>query len=521
MQKRHLAGTIAAATLVFVLAIILAVSCFVVNKYYVVGWQLFPRGQEQLDLRSRAITTEEFDVLSWKMPRAEILWSVPLSGGYCDSSLQELTVDRFQPSDVEKLDYFPNLKTVNAQACTDYAALTEAYRSYPDVHFSFTLPIAGQDYAPDADTVTLKSLTPEDIRMMELLPGLTRVDGRLCGEFDLLRQLQQEHPQWQVEYLTAIAGTQIDPAARELTVTGAEYSELSVGLKAMPNLKSLTVHNPRAQGSELLALREQFPGVSIRWDLQMYGGDYADDATEVDLSGEPIGSIEEAKRVAGLFPGLKKLIVNSDGIENEAMAAYRNEVRSSYKVVWTVYFTEKCKARTDDTKFMPIEQGEYYFEEKNVYNLRYCEDMVCIDIGHSSVVNVDFVTFMPNLKYLILAWTFVTDITPLETCKSLIYLELDHSIVHDYGPLVGCTALQDLNLDGHMWESDVEPLTKMTWLKNLWVGGLGYRKLVTLRDALPDTNIVSNSPSTASGRGWRNLQGYYDMRDYLGKPYME
>lgn len=521
MRKRHLTGTILAAVLVIALTVILAVSYVVLKNYVVLGWQLFPRNREKLDLRDRALTTEEYDALGWKMPGTEILWSVPLSGGYCDSSAEELTVTRFQHSDVEKLAYFPDLKTVNAESCTDYAALMEAYRQYPGIRFLFTLPIAGERYAPDTETVTLESLTQEDIHMMELLPDLTFIDGRDCREFTLLSQLQQQHPQWQVEYLTAIGGTQIDAAARELTVTGAGYQELSVGLAAMPALETVTIHNPQADYRELDALRGEYPNVEIHWDVSVFGNTFADDATEVDISNQPIGSIEDAKQIADLFPALQKLIVNSDGIENEDMAAYREEVRSSYKVVWTVYFTDKCKARTDDTKFMPIEQGEYYFEEKNVYNLRYCEDMVCVDIGHSTVENIEFAAFMPHLKYLILAWTQVKDVTPLENCKELIYLELDHGIVHDYSPLVGCTALEDLDVDDHMWETSIEPLTRMTWLKNLWVFGLSNEKLTTLREALPDTNIVSNAPSTRSGKGWRNLQNYYDMRDYLGKPYME
>ena len=45
--------------------------------------------------------------------------------------------------------------------------------------------------------------------------------------------------------------------------------------------------------------------------------------------------------------------MDSTGIDNEEMAAYRNEVRSQYKVVWTVIFTEKCKSRTDATFFFP------------------------------------------------------------------------------------------------------------------------------------------------------------------------
>ena len=203
------------------------------------------------------------------------------------------------------------------------------------------------------------------------------------------------------------------------------------------------------------------------------------------------------------------------------MAAYREEVRSKYKVVWTVIMTEKCKARTDDTKFMPIDQGEYYFQDDDGYNLRYCEDMVCIDIGHSTVENIDFVAFMPHLKYLILAWTQVKDITAISNCKDLIYLELDHGIVHDFTPLLGCTALEDLNIGDHMWDTDLTPISQMTWLKNLFATDYSYANQQLLIESLPDTRVVTTATSTASGNGWRNLQNYYDMRDYLGKPYMD
>ena len=521
MQNRHLIGTIIAAVLVIALVVILAASYFILKNYVVMGWQLFPRNRASLDLRDRAITLEEHDTLGWRMPGTQILWSVPLSGGYFDSDSQEITVTQFQPSDVAALAYLPDLKAVNAQSCTDYSALRDAYLQYPDVEFRFSIPIAGERYSPDTTMVTLTSLSQEDVRLLELLPRLTRVDGRGCKEFTLLRQLEQQHPQWKVDYLTSIAGTEFSADTQELTVTGAQYQELSVGLAAMPNLTSLTIHNPQADNRELTALRAEYPNVEIHWDVEVFGNTFPDNATEVDISNQPIGTIEDARQLASLFPDLQKLIVDSTGIENDDMAAYRDEVRDQYKVVWTVVFSPLCKARTDETKFMPIDQGEYYFQEDNVYNLRYCEDMVCIDLGHSTVETVDFAAYMPHLKYLILAWTQVKDITPLENCKELVYLELDHGIVHDYTPLLGCTALEDLNVGDHMVTNSIEPLTQMTWLKNLWVPDRSYAEQQELIAALPDTRVVTDNPSTASGHGWRNLQNYYDMRDYLGKPYMQ
>ncbi len=307
--------------------------------------------------------------------------------------------------------------------------------------------------------------------------------------------------------------------SRPLERTGATFEELSADLAAMPGLKTLTVHAPNATGDELLQLREEYPNVEIHWDLEAFGQTFPDDATEVDISGQPISSIDEAKQIAAYFPNLTKLIVNSEGIDNEDMAAYREEVRSDYKVVWTIYFSDKCKARTDDTYFMPIKQGEYYFLDSYTHDLRYCEDMVCIDLGHNPIENIDFVAYMPHLKYLVLAWTKVEQITAISNCKELIYLEIGHDIIHDYTPLLGCTALEDLNISDPHYYVDITPVTQMTWLKNLWAQERSSNDTAALKEALPDTNVVISS--TPDGQGWRNLQNYYDMRDCLGMPYTE
>ena len=524
MNRKGLAGTIAAAILAITLAVVLVV-CYFTTKYFViVDFQLFPRNREQLDLRSQAISTDAYDTLVWKLPGTKILWSVPFQGGYFDCASQELTITQLSQTDLDTLVYFPQLEVIHAESCTDYGPLMELYLRYPDIEVNYTIPIAGTRYGPDTETVTLQTLSQEDMLLLCYLPRLTRVDGTLCREFALLRELEREHPEWEVDYLTTIAGTEFSPTAKTLELTGASYEELSIGLAAMPELKTLTIHAPQATGAELLQLREDYPNVEIHWEVTVFGKTYPDDITELDISHQSVGSIENAKQIASKFPMLTKLIVDSTGIENEAMAAYRDEVRSDYKVVWTVIFTEKCKARTDETYFMPIQQGEYYFQEKNVYNLRYCEDMICIDIGHSTVKTLDFVTFMPHLKYLILAWTSVEDITPLNTCKELVFLELDHCVVRDYMPLQGCTALEDLNINDQDWPVSIDPLLSMTWLKNLWVPTRSYSEKQALIEALPDTRVVVDNPKTTyvsstvrcpEGLGWRNLKNYYDLRDIL------
>ena len=168
---------------------------------------------------------------------------------------------------------------------------------------------------------------------------------------------------------------------------------------------------------------------------------------------------------------------------------------------------------------MPNHFGVGQLPDSYAYNLRYCEEMVCLDVGHMTLTDISFVEFMPNLKYLILAWTEVQYIEPIRTCKNLLFLELDNSCIRDLSPLVGCTALEDLNL-GKTY-ADVEPLTKMTWLKNLWIIDRGAETQMKLRQAFEgtETKLCLEASATVAG-GWRDLPNYFKMRDALGMEYM-
>lgn len=525
MRRKGLVGTIIITLLAITLTVILVASYLILKNYVVLNWQLFPKNQAVLDLRTQAITPEEYDTLVWKMPGTRIYWSVPFQGSYYNSEIKELTVTHLASEDLGIIAYFPNLETVNATGCSDYGPLMELYLAYPELQVNYTVPICGRAYSPDAGTVTLDTLTREDMALLQYLPNLKQVDGTECREFELLRELEQNNPQLQVHYLTSLAGTEISTATRTLELTDAAYQELSVGLGAMPELTQLTLHNPQATSEELLSLRQEYPDVQIHWDVEIFGSTYADDVTELDISSQSIGSIEYAKEIASKFPNLEKFIVNSTGIEDEDMSAYREEMRSQYKVVWTIHFKDNCYARTDETVFFPQSQIATLHDEE-VIKLRFCEEMVCVDLGHHPIKSVEFARYMPNLKYLILAWTCVEDITPLETCKNLVFLELDHDVIRDYTPLLGCTALEDLNINDHQWKVSIEPIKQLTWLKNLWCCSRTYNEKMELIEALPDTNVVIANPPTTyisstqrclEGAGWRNLKNYYDMRDMLNE----
>ena len=139
--------------------------------------------------------------------------------------------------------------------------------------------------------------------------------------------------------------------------------------------------------------------------------------------------------------------------------------------------------------------------------------MIALDLGHTGVKNIDFVSYMPHLTYFIVADSNVQDLTPISSCKELIWLELGWCNIKSYEPLLGCTAMEDLNI-GRTY-ADPTPISQMTWLKNLWCMDTRLSSRQLWQETLTDTTIQS-AGSDVVAYGWRKLPNYYKMRDALG-----
>lgn len=519
MEKKRLVIALAAAiAVVLVVGIVLGVTHFVL-----VGGKLYPSRSQVLDLREQEITVEQYETLAAKLPQCDIIWNIPFQGGSLESNAENLTVTTLSDGDVEMLDYATSLRSVDGWNCTDYAQLATLQRRHPQAQVRYHMTVSGVECDQDTQELTLKGLSAEDAEKLPALLKLSKVEISGCEDYALLSRLRQENPSWDFSYTVALGDQTVAWDSETVQAKGVTDAQLEQVMTALPNLKTLTLTDPEAEGEKLVALREEYPELDLKWQLEIQGQTFACDLTEVDISHFPAESAQQIKSLAAYFPAAEKVIVDNGAVDYETMASLRDEMRESYKLVWTVQCGVGGKrgpiaVRTDETTFMPIKHSVWYFLDEDVYNLRYCEDMVCVDVGHMTFGDCSWVAFMPHLKYLILAHTSVKDISPLSNCKELIFLELDWSLVTDYSPLVECTALEDLNL-GNLY-GDVEPLLKMTWLKNLWWKDCAYRKQQALIEALPDTNMMFNLTFTV-GNGWRQLQNYYDMRDMLEMPYMK
>ena len=537
---------------------------FLLTHVWVAG-TFYSRNADVLDLRFADVTTADYDKLRKKAPNSEILWRIPFQGKTYDQDTDVLYVTSLTDEDVATLDYFTRLKTVEAQECTDYPQLSALAARRPEVTVEYAVTIDGREYPQDTAVVSISGITEEEINLLTYLPELTAVTAVGCRTPEQMMRLRDFCQEKGLSFALRFGTKTYPDTVQELDVTGVTDGELEL-LQLLPELKTLHLKNPEADPETVAQLRSTYPKADISWEVEIAGVSFPDDTKEVDLSavlesstaqtaaGTAAGTqtaagaqtttktqtttgavtgtqstketqstapavtlnLEDLEKKMSYLPDAKQVFLGKCGLDNEELAALRERVRDSYKLVWTVQLGKKLTARTDDTTFMPVREHVYYFLDEDAYNLRYCEDMLCVDVGHMGLTNIDFVKGMPHLQILILAHNGqLQDISPISSCKELIFLELDWSAVKDFTPLVGCTSLEDLNI-GLTYPS-VEPLMQMTWLKNLWMVDRGGA--YQLSQALPDTKIVASADATV-GAGWRNLPNYYKMRDMLGMEYM-
>ena len=153
---------------------------------------------------------------------------------------------------------------------------------------------------------------------------------------------------------------------------------------------------------------------------------------------------------------------------------------------------------------------------KDVEVLRYCTDLIALDLGHNAISDIEWIKALPNLQVLILAnnWDLV-DLTPIGSLTKLKYLELFMCHCSDISPLANLPELLDVNLIITRVK-DVTPLLQCKKLERIWLGCLvtervGEEGIRQLTDAFPNAEFDLVS-SGSTKLGWREHPRYFAMR---------
>ena len=533
-QRGRKGFTIFLVVIVILLVAVVAAGAWIAGSYHIVAGKFYSKDAAMLDLREEDIKPDHYDKVREKMPDCEIRWNIPFQGGHLADDVTDITVTSLTEADIRQLDYAEKLRSVQAEGCSDYEALEQLRQRRPELEVNYSVAFSSGSYAWDVETLILSSVTEEDVLLLKHLPNLKTV-ALNEGSYDIhtVEVLRGSLHNAGLEFGVVIGGEIHLDTATSLEIQEITDGELDL-LQYLIGMQTLKLENPKAKPEQVLALKEQLPGVTVSCQVTLGDQAYDETVTAVDLTMVEVKDLAEVEQKMAYLPNLESVTFGLCGvdnpkwgnsrskltaspIENEDLAAYRDRVRDQYKVAWTLRLGPSIALRSDADNFMPNHFGVGVLPDDYAYNLRYCEDMVCLDVGHMTLTDISFVEFMPKLKYLILAWTEVQYIEPIRSCKNLVFLELDNSCIRDISPLVDCTALEDLNLGNTF--VDVTPILGMSWLKNVYfiLGSRANAWKVT--QAIPTARVVASGTATVGG-GWRRLPNYYAMRDCLHAPYM-
>lgn len=426
----------------------------------------------------------------------------------------ELDLSGAPAENLEELLQLPALRKLDLRGSRLTAEQYETLKSwFPECEILWDIPFQGSFYPEDTRELTIEALTAEDIALLDYFPKLKRIQARDCTDYEILSQLRSVRPDLEVNYRISVGEKSFSREISQLTVSADHWEELLRRIPYFEKLEAVTLTDCWGNMEAVRALRSAFPELNVTWRFAFKGFALNEFTETLDLTGIPM-TVAETEKLLAHLPNLTYVDMTDCGISNEDMEAI-NLRHEDVKVVWTVTLGRWFRIRTDATWFMPVKY-DFYPRGNDLVNLKYCHDIIALDIGHMHISSCEFVAYMPKLKYLMMADTSISDLTPLTGLQELVHLELFMTRVTDCTPLLTLTSLEDLNLCYTV--GDPVTISQMTWLKNLW--WTSCRDPYILQQNLTDTHLVFNSYSS-TGNGWRELPNYYAQRDIFGMRYMK
>ena len=262
--------------------------------------------------------------------------------------------------------------------------------------------------------------------------------------------------------------------------------------------------------------------IEFVYDIDVLGVTVSTDAATLDM-GERIVSDDEVpqiERAMAYLPNLTRIDMFESRLSSETM----DRLFDTYPDIFWGWTFDLCggkwTVRTDITAFSTL-QGENSKRWDSTYfvPLRYCKNLMALDLGHNQVQGINFLRNFPHLRILILADNQVTDISVLSELKELEYVELFLNYISSFEPLAGHDNLKDLNLCyclAHEGRNDraLQPLKSCPNLERLWVIGdwVTDEMQDDIRAALPNCTFHFGKSGGSTNFGWRNHDRYYIIR---------
>lgn len=516
-----------------VLLILTLTAAIVLNHFFIYfNGTLISRSSNQVDLRAKTLTLEQYTALSEELPNTHIIWNIPIGGYFYDCTASSITIDHLDIDDLELFLLFDDLKEINAVDADCYDSLQQLAALLPECTITRAVHIGNLVISPSESVLDLSSITPDSSVVMEKLRQFENLQQVILTgvtyDSEQQKALMDAYPDVIFQWNVTAAGKTWLSTETKLSYAG-EALDVDALIASAPMfycVEEIDLTGCGCSIEELLAIQEAFPNTSIRTNLTLYGKEFSTDAELLDFSGISIKDTSQLEQAIPLMTNLKKVDMCDCGLSNEAMDAL-NKRHENVQFVWRIHFSV-YSLRTDATYFCASDLPSNGYvamkmTDADLEPLKYCTDLIALDLGHMYYTDLSFLENMPNLKYLILVEARFHDISPIGKLKNLVFLELFVNTFTDLSPLLECPNLQYLNI-GYTRGYDPSPLLEMTQLKMLWYPGntMTDEMIAQIKEALPNTQIHMPHWDTdgSTGAGWRETDIYYEMRDIFKMHYM-
>ncbi len=239
------------------------------------------------------------------------------------------------------------------------------------------------------------------------------------------------------------------------------------------------------------------------------------DARKLDLSGMDLKDYD-TETLFKSMPKLESVRLIGCGLTNDGYAALQDKF-PGIRMIWDIKLSRRS-IRTDSVGYSSFRGGalDQWMTDDDAKYLKYCRDMVAVDLGHNPVHDLSFLQYMPNLKILIMVDNRgLTDLSYLKYVPQLTYLEIFVNRVSDLSVFQYLHQMQDLNISYNPISS-TEYLKDFPKLERLWMEctRVPYSEFQALGEIYPDVKRVYYGSGSVD-QGWRVGSHYAAMRDIV------
>ena len=282
-----------------------------------------------------------------------------------------------------------------------------------------------------------------------------------------LRELRERYPELEICYTVSVLGKSAPETAEtlDLSAMGPELLEETIpALRLLPALRTVELTDGAGGNllspAEVAALQRELPEVLFRYRFLLFGKLVSTEDERIEYVRTEIGNegLPALREAIPCLQSCRVLLLDDCGIDNEQLAALRAEFPET-KIVWRVHIG--YLNFLTDVKVIHL---TFLLTNQNAQVMRYCNEVEYLDIGHNTISDISFMADMPHLRYVILSFNKVSDLSPLANCGELEMLELYQCLnLEDISPLANCESLRLLNVS---W-TQVKDITPVYGLKNL------------------------------------------------------